>query len=196
MFSLRPPEEMVVLGERADIGTGNETGVGVEVGRDVLVQRLVAEAAAIAAQHTFMILHESVTHGGGRNRGAGTAGCIERGNNFAGGVSGGNRAAKPRCPVLTEAEGSVDAAHPVEVAVVFAVDIDCANAALLAKVVANAAHHEVSAGSAKQGVVGNEQAGRTIVGDKETQIPRALLPCQARSKTGLDHAVMTENHSL
>src|SRR5437868_9679374 len=46
MFAFRPPVEMKVLAGVADVGTGNESGVGVEVGSDVLVHEFIGEAAA------------------------------------------------------------------------------------------------------------------------------------------------------
>src|SRR5258706_3598151 len=176
---------MEVLGHIPDISSRNEARVGVKVGSNVLIQQFVSKAPPIPQEHAFVVLPECIADGRGSNRAAGN---VNRRNNCTRSVSGRNHAAKPRSPILAKPKAGIKAAHSVEVAVILAVDKNGANTALSANIVTNAAHCEISTRSAQQGMVGNDEARRAIVGDEETEIPRSLLPGKPRTKTRLDNA--------
>src|SRR5437588_4438031 len=104
VLPFRPPIEMVVLGHVADVVSRNETGVGVKVCSYVLVLQLVGKAPARPEENAFVVLAEGVANGRRSNRTAGAAGIIQSGNNFTRGIRRGNHAAKPRTPILAQAD--------------------------------------------------------------------------------------------
>src|SRR5260370_37094864 len=165
----------------SNISSRDETRVGVEVGSDVLIHQLVGETPPHTIEHGFVILPEEIADRWNRDSGRGGSGGT------AGGESRRDHSSIPRSPIFAEAEAGIEAAHAVEVAVVFPVDVDGSDAVLLAKIVADPADCKISARSAERTMVRYDEARRTIVVDKETEIPRALLAGEARSETRLDN---------
>src|SRR6266853_1314274 len=176
------PVKMEVFCRVSNISSRDEPRVGVEVGSDVLIHQLVGETPPHTIEHGFVILPEQITDRWRRDCGRGRSGGT------AGGESRRDHSSIPRSPIFAQAEAGIEAAHAVEVALVFPVDVDGSDAVLVAKIVADPAHCKISPGAAERTMVRHCEAGRTVVGDKETEIPRALLAGEARSETRLDNA--------
>src|SRR5581483_9518392 len=174
--AFRTPIKVGVLAEVPKVGSRNKTGLSVEAGGDVLVHEFVGEAASDAIKNSLGVASEHVWAGG-----AGTGGCGIQGE--LRGKSGGTEdGSEPGCPILIQPEVGVESADAVIEAGKFAVGEDCADTVLLSKIVTDATYSEVSAFPGKRAVVGNHQARRTVVGDEETEIPRALFSREARTE--------------
>src|SRR5437588_4493011 len=74
VFTFRPPIEMEVLSYVPDIGSRNEAGIGMTVGRNVLILQFIGEAPPKAIEHAFVVLPEGVTNSRRSDRTA-TASC-------------------------------------------------------------------------------------------------------------------------
>src|ERR1700693_5230038 len=183
---------MEILGRVADIDSGDKAGVGMEVRSNVLVLQVILEAATTSVEDAFVILSKSVTNGGWSDGAARTGGSIDGGDHVTGGVSGRDHAAKPGSPILSQPNARIQSAHAVEVAVIFAIDVDGADTGLVANIVTAPANGKIRARAAQRAVVGDDESRRAVVGNEEAQIPRTLLACKAPPKTRFDNAAGKE----
>src|SRR5438270_110221 len=84
-------------------------------------------------------------------------------------------------PVFVEPERAIETAGAIVPAHKFTVGEHSADAGLFTQVATDSANREISPLSARRIIVWNNPSGRTVVGYKESKIPRALLAGQPHS---------------
>src|SRR5207248_10070045 len=91
-------------------------------------------------------------------------------------------------PVFVEPERAIETAGAIVPAHKFTVGEHSADAGLFTQVATDSANREISPLSARRIIVWNNPSGRTVVRDKEAQVPGTLLASQPDSKCRISNS--------